>query len=236
MSVRLPLLARRLHKWVGLLIGAQLVLWALSGLYMTAVHIDIIHGDHLVRPPASRAVPAARLADPVALLRGQPGGNALRLAWLGDRPVYILSAASGAIAYDAVTGAPVARPDAAMIRAFATARYAGSEPIASVRLISDIPSEIRGRRGPVWRVDFAGWNKPTFYFSAETGEMLARRHELWRIFDFLWMLHIMDYETRDDVNNPLLRIVTWAAVLMTLSGAWLLVYNLPRRRRRKAGR
>jgi hypothetical protein len=48
------------------------------------------------------------------------------------------------------------------------------------------------------------------------------------------MLHIMDYQTRDNVNNPLLRVVTWAAVLMALSGAWLLVYSFPRRKRRKA--
>ena len=72
---------------------------------------------------------------------------------------------------------------------------------------------------PLWRVEFAHWNRPTFYLSPVTGELLSRRHELWRVFDFVWMLHIMDYDERENVNNPLLRAFTWGAVLMALSGA-----------------
>ena len=47
--MRLPALARKTHKWLALIIAVQAVFWMLSGLYMTAVHINIIHGDHLVR-------------------------------------------------------------------------------------------------------------------------------------------------------------------------------------------
>ena len=103
----------------------------------------------------------------------------------------------------------------------------------AVTLAHDLPSEVRGAKPPLWRADFDGWNKPTLYLSPETGELVTRRHELWRIFDFVWMLHIMDYEERENVNNWVLRTFTWAAVAMALSGAWLLLYNLPRRRRRK---
>ncbi len=47
--MRPHVIARKAHKWLGLLIGVQVVIWSVSGLYMTAVHIDTIHGDHLVR-------------------------------------------------------------------------------------------------------------------------------------------------------------------------------------------
>ena len=49
--MRLPARARKTHKWLALIIAVQAVFWMLSGLYMTAVHINIIHGDHLVRAP-----------------------------------------------------------------------------------------------------------------------------------------------------------------------------------------
>jgi hypothetical protein len=65
---------------------------------------------------------------------------------------------------------------------------------------------------------------------------VSRRHELWRIFDFLWMLHIMDYETRDNVNNWLLRGFTLLAFTTALSGTWLLWFAFPRRRRKEAAR
>lgn len=230
--MRLHIAARKTHKWLALLIGLQVVIWSLSGLYMTAVHIDIIHGDHLVRqsPPAS--VRAADLADPVKVLMANRG-KVMRLAWVHGRPAYVVTGEAGERAVDATTGRALPPPSEAEIRAIARSTYTGSEPIASAALITEIPGEIRGRKPPLWRVEFDHWNKPTLYFSPVTGELLTRRHELWRIFDFVWMLHIMDYETRDNVNNTLLRVATWAAVLMALSGAWLLIYAFPKRKKKR---
>lgn len=39
--------ARKAHKWIGLIIGVQALLWMISGVYMTVISLDIIHGDHL---------------------------------------------------------------------------------------------------------------------------------------------------------------------------------------------
>lgn len=236
MAISPPLLARRTHKWLALIVGVQALVWTLSGLYMTAVHIDIIHGDHFVRTAEPQPVHPARLIDPVAAARGVPGAESLRLYWLLDRPTYIVSAAQGPVLLDAVTGARLPAPNEQQIRRLADHWFTGNEPLVKVALIEEVPSEIRGRKPPLWRADFDGWNKPTLYFSAQTGELLSRRHELWRVFDIMWMLHIMDYDTRDNVNNTLLRVVTWAAAAMALSGAWLLFYSFPRRRRRKARR
>lgn len=233
--MRLHIAARKTHKWLGLLIGAQVVIWSLSGLYMTVVHIDTIHGDQLIRKAAPRSVSAAELGDPIAFAAANDAQQ-LRLAWLGDRPVYVVKGAAGEVAVDARSGKAVQRPGEAEIRAMASAVYAGKEPIRSVELIADIPSEIRGRRPPLWRVEFDHMNKPTLYLSPVTGELVSRRHELWRIFDFVWMLHIMDYDERENVNNGLLRSFTWGAVLMSLSGAWLLLFAFPRKKKKKAAR
>ena len=236
MAIRFPLLARRTHKWLALFVGVQAVIWTLSGLYMTAVHIDIIHGDHFILTPKPRRMDLPRLIDPLEAARAVPGAQSAKLHWLLDRPTYIVASTRGPSLVDAVTGAPVPPPTAAQISQLADYWFTGEEQLASVRLITSIPVELRGRKPPVWRADFDGWNKPTLYFSPQTGELISRRHELWRIFDFVWMMHIMDYQTRDNVNNPFLRTFTWAAALTALSGAWLLVWAFPRRKRRKAAR
>ena len=54
----------------------------------------------------------------------------------------------------------------------------------------------------------------------QTGELVAKRHDLWRTFDFVWMFHIMDYEDRTDMNNTLLRVATWMAVATSATGGW----------------
>lgn len=231
--MRTHVIARKTHKWFGLFVGLQVIIWSLSGLYMTVVHIDTIHGDHLVRNAPTQSVEASSLADPIALAASH-GAQSIRLAWLDGKPIYVARGETGEIAIDARNGAQVPAPNEATIRKLAMASYTGREPIASTALITDIPGEIRGRKPPLWRVEFDHWNKPTFYLSPVTGELLSRRHELWRIFDFVWMLHIMDYDERENVNNLLLRIFTWGAVLMALSGAWMLLYSFPKKKKKKA--
>ena len=231
--MRLNVIARKTHKWLGLLVGLQVVVWSLSGLYMTVVHIDTIHGDHLVRETQSPGIDAGALSNPLATA-AREGAGEIRLAWVGGRPIYVTSGASGERAYAARSAASLVPPNEQRIRHLASSYYTGAEPIASAQLITKVPAEIRGRAAPLWRIEFAHWDRPTLYLSPVTGELVSRRHELWRVFDFLWMLHIMDYDERENVNNPLLRIFTWGAVAMAISGIWLLFHAFPRRKKRAA--
>ena len=50
------------------------------------------------------------------------------------------------------------------------------------------------------------------------------------MFDFVWMLHIMDYDERSDANNALLRIASATGLLFAVTGVWLLFYSFRRRR------
>jgi len=233
--MRPHVIARKTHKWLGLFIGLQVVIWSLSGVYMTVVHIDTIHGDHLIRDTPATSVDASRLIDPLAAAAAN-GAQDVRLTWVRNQPAYVLKSDGGEKVVDAANGGAVSPLTEAEIRSIAKATYTGAEVIASATLISKIPGEIRGRKPPLWRVEFVHWNKPTLYFSPTTGELLSRRHDLWRIFDFVWMLHIMDYDEREDVNNMLLRIFTWGAVLMASSGVWMLFYFLHRKKKKKAVR
>ena len=224
-------LSRRTHKWLALIVGVQALIWTLSGLYMTAVHIDVIHGDHFIRRTEPKAVSATNLVSPVVAATAFPGATSVKLSRFIHRPVYAVKTSAGERLVDARTGHRLPPPSRGQIREAAEHWFTGPEKLASLTLIDDNPDEIRGRKPPLWRADFEGWNKPTLYLSPTTGELVSRRHELWRVFDFLWMLHIMDYEMRDNVNNWLLRGFTLLAFTTVLSGAWLLWFAFPRRRR-----
>jgi len=228
--MRWPAIARTTHKWLALIVALQAVLWTLSGLYMTAVHIDIIHGDHLVRDQALTPLPLEQLIEPGCLLGLAPGLKRIRLERQLGQAVYIVEAEAGRSLFDARTGAKLSPLDAEQAKARAQALFAEDGRVLSAQLLAKAPLEIQGRRLPVWRVEFEGAWRPTFYISPETGELVARRHDLWRAFDFLWMLHIMDYDDRSDVNNPLIRFFTWLMAATAATGAWLLLYSFRRRR------
>jgi len=234
MAIRWPLLIRRTHKWLALVVGVQALLWTLTGLYMVVVHIDIIHGDHLVRAPKVEPFDLAGLAPPSQIVAAASGTSEVRLQRLFDQPVWRAETPQGPRLFDARSGTPLPALTEFQVREQARRIYAGEGKIVSVHLLTKAPQEMQSRKPPYWQIEFEGWNRPTLYLSPTTGELISRRHALWRVFDFAWMLHIMDYDERTDVNNPLLRVATWSVFAMALTGAWLLIWSFKRRKRKKA--
>jgi hypothetical protein len=221
--------SRRLHKWLGLLVGIQALLWMASGVYMTAISIDIIHGDHLshVERPAVSA--AAVAVQPAQLARQFPGMTGFRLKHLLGREVYEVKHDGGLALVDAASGKRLDPLDEGLARKLAQEAYMGEGGIGEVRLLQQLPQEVATRKAPLWRVDFDDQPGTSLYVSPATGEVVAQRHALWRVFDFLWMLHIMDYDKRSDVNNTLLRSASIAGTLFAVSGLWLLWFTVRRR-------
>ena len=82
---------RRLHRWLGLIFGIQLFLWALSGLYMVSMDIDFIHGEHLIIEQ-SPVIDSQQLQFSIPqLLVKYPESSDIRLKVLNSQPVYLFS-------------------------------------------------------------------------------------------------------------------------------------------------
>jgi hypothetical protein len=220
-------LSRVLHKWLGLLIGVQLLLWTTSGFYMVAVHIDFIHGDMLVRNTQAKSpLILADLKSVEAVLQQHPDTRKLALTSLLGKAVYRLQGPEVTKLVDAHSGellSPISPEYAASIAAH---YYAGSGAIDGMELISESPpGEVRFLRDPFWRIDFDDLWGSSFYVDSNSGRFITRRHTLWRVFDFLWMLHIMDYDTREDINTPLLTAATLLGFVLFGLGGWLLYFS-----------
>ncbi|MCD9032446.1 PepSY domain-containing protein [Luteimonas sp. Y-2-2-4F] len=221
--------ARRAHKWIGLVVGVQALLWTVSGVYMTVISLDIIHGDHLAH---AHREPLARDGEYIAqdaLLARYPGARGIALKRLLDRDVFELRTGEGTLLADARSGERLTPLPEADAIALARSLYQGEAEVERAEWVTRAPQEVSTRPVPMWAVHFADRGATTLYFSPDTGELLARRHSLWRWFDFLWMFHIMDYDTRSDVNNTLLRVASAVGLLFALSGVWLLFYGFRRR-------
>ena len=223
------ILSQALHKWLGLLVGIQLLVWTVSGFYMVVVNIDIIHGDHLIKTP--KPISGKRIShyskQLSSLANSHPSATAIEIAQLGDRAVIQVRSSDLVQLFDAQTGAPLPPLDEAAISALAQGYYAGTSNILSPQLLKDNPpSEIGSRALPLWRVDVDDVWGTSLYISPANGSLVTRRHTLWRVFDFFWMVHIMDYAERENINNPLLRVVSTLSLALVLSGFWYLYFRL----------
>ena len=224
--MKLAFLFRKYHKWLALLIGIQALIWCVSGVYMTVVHIDIVRGNHLVKTsqPEDLSKLSGKIID-LPELKAVDRVSSAYLTAVNGRPVYIIENHRKRIRIDATTGDPLPDVDERFIRDQALRLFTGDANIESVNLLESYPRELGGRVSPIWRVQFDDWLASTLYFLPDTGELRSKRSDLWRVFDFFWMLHIMDYETREEVNHNLLRIAASIGLVLSLSGIVMLFYS-----------
>ena len=216
---------RRIHKWLGLLIGIQFLLWMASGMLMSLLDSSKVSGS-LSRMPKLNSLPWPSNAVPVdGVLAGQQTPvRTLSTGWLLGQPVFRLASSKGTRLVDAMTGRAVVI-DGVMARRLAVASYAGPGDPATPRLLAR-SSEVRKHQGHVWAVDFSDADNTAVYVAVDTGAVVAHRNDTWRLFDFFWMLHIMDYWEREDFNNPLVIGAGLGGLWLALSGFWLLMTSL----------
>ncbi|MFN0025538.1 MAG: PepSY domain-containing protein, partial [Parvularculaceae bacterium] len=130
---------------------------------------------------------------------------------------FIVTGDTGRAMFDADTGEQLSPIGRDLARKVAEFDFRGEGEIEQLTLTNNPPPEYRAAT-PVWRAEFGDVDETWLYISPETGDVLARRNRVWRVYDFFWMLHIMDYGERDNFNNPLLRAFATTGLLFALSG------------------
>ncbi len=214
---------RKLHKWVGLIVALQFVIWMGSGLTMSLLDHESVEGHrHRAPAPALRTWPADALTPHAALTHAGRSVQTLETMWLLDRPVYRLVHEAETWLADVKTGEIVV-VDGATAAKIASRDYLGEGQPETPERLAQANQESRDHEGAVWRVDFSDDDGTTVYLSAQDGRILERRNTAWRVFDFVWMLHIMDYAGRKNFNNPLVVMAAAGGLWIALSGLWLLV-------------
>jgi uncharacterized iron-regulated membrane protein len=211
---------RVLHKWIGLVIGLQFMLWTISGAGMALLNVEEVAGG------ARQDAPAVHLtnSDGWPRVQAELAGTEVRnvsLRPLLSSYVYEVATPAGTMLFDAASGERT-RVDATLARNIATAAYAGGGAVKAVVPLSKLTLAVREHELPVWRIDFDDPDRSSYYVSGSTGALLERRNESWRIWDFLWMLHNMDYVDRTSFNHPLIIIVGFAATWLAITGLYLL--------------
>lgn len=217
---------RKTHRYLGLFIGIQFMLWVLGGLYFSWTNIDKIHGDHLVNFPNTKInLTDSLLAPQVAIFKaGIPSDKAksISLSQVLGETFYQVATDSAIILVNAKTG--VIRPPLNQAEAsdFAKQIFQPKSDISSIYYVTDknIQDHYQYRGGalPAWAVSFKHPSNSVIYISSEKGTFEKIRNKQWRLYDFLWMVHIMDYDTRDNINNWLLRGFSILGLISVLSG------------------
>jgi hypothetical protein len=206
--------------WLGWLVGVPVLFWTVSGFVMVARPIEEVRGTALLRerPPLALSAPAI-----APTLEGLPVSSlALEPRAAGPRwVIHLAGEPERSRLADPATGRLLGLVGAAEAQREVMSRYTGKAQVAAVNRVNpESPPMDLNRRMAGWQVVMDDGTH--FYVDSGSGEVVARRTRFWRVYDFMWGLHIMDLQGRKQTHNPWVVTFSLLAVVMTLMALTLL--------------
>lgn len=217
----------RWHIWLGWLVGVPIVMWMATGLVMVARPIEEVRGDHLrIERPPQPLLPNTEISVTLPDNPVRPVKE-VRTAMVSGQPITTIEYLDGALERFGRSGARLPPLNEIEARVIAAEQIVGGDRIASITPFGadQVPFDFR-RPMAVWQVELETGDR--VYIGRETGQIEAVRTRWWRLFDFMWGLHIMDLETREDTSHPVLILFAALGLIGALLGTMLMF------RRRKA--
>ncbi|ASV30912.1 MULTISPECIES: PepSY domain-containing protein [Flavobacteriaceae] len=222
---------RKAHRYLGIFLGIQFLMWTISGMYFSWTDIDEIHGDQFKKQEPKQMVFSDLLGT--GQLNSMQPIQSLELLEIAEEPYYWINEAK---LYNAKTGEGkegITKEEAQEV----AQRYMLPElKIAAIKRIEEVGNhhEYRGRPLPAYEISYKTDENLKAYVAIENGAFQTVRHRDWRWFDFLWMTHTMDYDTRDNFNTIVLRAFSLLGLITVLSGFLLWYISSPSVRRMKS--
>ncbi len=167
------------------------------------------------RPAADDAPPGCEYPPIAELAVETVGGSAAWVVSFDD---------GGSRAAALSTGEWLAPPDRAAAIGAARAHLKHPAAVTSIsRTSADAPPIDLRRARPAWRVVFADGIR--VHIDADTGGVLALRTRQWRLFDFMWGLHILAPRGREDSSHAFLIIAAALSIVAVVAGITLLPFR-----------
>jgi|TARA_R100000935_G_scaffold26814_1_gene46845 uncharacterized iron-regulated membrane protein len=215
---------RKAHRYLGIFLGIQFLMWTISGMYFSWTDIDEIHGDQFKNEEPKQTAFSDLLGT--GQLDSKQPIQSLELLEIAEEPYYWINEAK---LYNAKTGEEkegITKEEAQEV----AQRYMLPElKIAAIKRIEEVGDhhEYRGKPLPAYEISYATPINLTAYVAVENGAFQTVRHRDWRWFDFLWMTHTMDYQGRDNFNTIVLRAFSLLGLITVLSGFLLWYISSP---------
>ena len=208
-------IVRNTHKYLSFFISVQLFLWTVSGIYFAFNKIELVRGEQY-RLTESFPINFNEVNFSRSDVQQVKAVNRL------GEIIFVVSSSMGVEYLDAF-GSPVNKLNKnevfEIVSASSTLMPIDLEEITE----SSKGSEFRGRDLPLFKVTSLNDKdkKINLYLNVFSGEITAVRSIQWRIWDLMWGFHIMDWQTRDKINNIFLQIFSILALVSSISGIML---------------
>ncbi len=203
---------RNFHRYLSLFISIQFLLWTASGIFFSFNKIEDVRGEQYILEPQYKFYKIKNQIEVNSF-------NGIEFFFRLDDLIYSLKEEDGTNIYYQ-NNEPVEKitfPQAFKIIETSTSlKPTNIEEIVK----NNRGSEYRGRSLPLFKVRTLNNSSKVInvYLDPYSGKIKAIRSSQWRMWDFLWGLHIMDWTDRDNFNNNFIKFFSILAFISALSG------------------
>ncbi|RUO31102.1 2Fe-2S iron-sulfur cluster-binding protein [Aliidiomarina soli] len=200
-----------LHRWTGLILLIQLMLWTISGLYFALVDHHGMKGHQYFSMQQPEALNRAQLANLSPAWWDEFNGvTKVHSYTTQGLPRVEVHHQDGITHLDGRDGS-VWQTDQNFAQQIAQASYSGPGSLARVTPI-ERTRELHDWRGQGYRIDFDDDLNTRVYVDRASGTVIDHRNTPWVVADWMFRLHFIDYTGGRNFNN----MVAIAAAVMTL--------------------
>ena len=219
------LLLKKLHKWLSLLVGLQLLIWLSTGLYFNLMDHQKAAGNEFRHRPAIAQVDLNRLVEPKLVLSQSKLAVSLKQISLLDHPYYLLTHDKGLYSHfkndyslvDAYSGISVVI-DEEIAKKIAQSSYKGKGIIESAIRLSPPYEDIPREQNAVWQISYADEVNTSVYVDTGSGRIVKHSNDDKRFADIFFMLHFMDYGSEGSFNNVQIILFAIFTLFFALTG------------------
>lgn len=212
------MLLRYLHRYGGLLVSLQILVWSLGGFFMAFWNFSDLYVDPPVQPIHWQAVKLSTTEIP-ALLPANTQIQSIRLFNLGSEPFYLVERSNQSPLLLDQKGQIQSPLSPELATTQARSLYTGSGHLQTIDLLPHSTGNYVSDK-PVYRARFDDAQKSEIYLDPNSGQLLGRRKAIWRWYNRFWTWHLMKYSPNAQANKLLLLGFAGLAFVVSLTGIW----------------
>jgi hypothetical protein len=208
-----------LHKYIGLLVFGQVLLWSIGGFLMYSLDFSDLYADPQPLPLVFKEPSLSPQTLQTRLNELVPGSRLLKIEVrnLAGQMVYLLSHTGGGTLLLNVHAVRLNPLSLDLARTVAQAGYIGAGKMTQLELLPKSAGNYFSAV-PVYRAQFNDSQKTEIYIDPQTGALLARRKALWSLYNRMWEFHLMKYTPSKEFNKSLLLLFAVLNGLVALTG------------------
>ncbi len=202
------------HRYAGLLVSLQILVWSLGGFFMAYWSFGDLYAQVPVPPIVWQEVKLTPqqipplFKDPI---------QSLSLISLAGSPLYRVSFAKESDILVDQAGKKLSPLSLDWAKRLALFHYTGQGQLRDLQLLPESQGNYVSA-SPIYRAQFDDDQSSEIYLDPNTGELLARRKSLWFWYHWMWQFHLMKYTPSPLLNRLLLFAFAGLSFLVSVTG------------------